>query len=243
MVDTGDGKPVQVVCGAPNARAGLIGAFGATRHLCSGHRRDAGGRQYPRRRKPWHDVLRKRARHVRRATTASSTCLRMRRSVPVRLLCRPRRSGHRDQPDAEPSGLHLDPRHRPRSGRGRSWHAEAACQAALQDRRARPPVKVKIDLDDERLCPGFGLRLVRGVKNGPSPLWMQQRLKAIGLRPINALVDITNYMTFDHGRPMHVFDAAKVKGDLTVRRARRRKGAGARHARIHADAEQRRHRR
>ncbi len=83
----------------------------------------------------------------------------------------------------------------------------------------RTSVELKIILDDERLCPGFGLRLVRGVKNGPSPLWMQQRLKAIGLRPINALVDITNYMTFDHGRPMHVFDAAKVKGDLTVRRA------------------------
>ncbi len=82
------------------------------------------------------------------------------------------------------------------------------------------PVDVTIDLDDERLCPGFALRLVRGVKNGPSPAWMQTRLKAIGLRPINALVDITNYMTFDQGRPMHVFDAAKVKGNLTVRRAK-----------------------
>ncbi|MND84337.1 Phenylalanine--tRNA ligase beta subunit [compost metagenome] len=81
-------------------------------------------------------------------------------------------------------------------------------------------VGLTIDLDDEKLCPGFGLRLVRGVKNGPSPTWMQTRLKAIGLRPINALVDITNYMTFDQGRPMHVFDAAKVKGDLTVRRAK-----------------------
>src|SRR3546814_9225101 len=81
------------------------------------------------------------------------------------------------------------------------------------------PVGLKIILDDERLCPGFGLRLVRGVRTGPSPAWMQQRLKAIGLRPINALVDITNYMTFDQGRPMHVFDAAKVTGDLIVRRA------------------------
>ena len=63
------------------------------------------------------------------------------------------------------------------------------------------------------------LRLVRGVKNGPSPEWMQRRLAAIGLRPINALVDITNYITFDRGRPLHVFDAAKVKGGLTVRRA------------------------
>ncbi len=61
---------------------------------------------------------------------------------------------------------------------------------------------------------------MRGVKNGPSPKWMQQRLKAIGLRPIIALVDITNYVTFDRGRPLHVFDADKVHGNLVVRRAR-----------------------
>ena len=66
----------------------------------------------------------------------------------------------------------------------------------------------------------FALRLVRGVKNGPSPDWLQKRLTAIGLRPINALVDITNFMTFDRGRPLHVFDAAKVHGNLTVRRAK-----------------------
>src|SRR5690606_5834858 len=82
------------------------------------------------------------------------------------------------------------------------------------------PVKVRLELGgDDHLCPGFALRLVRGVKNGPSPRWMQQRLLAIGLRPINALVDITNYMTFDQGRPLNVFDAAKVKGNLVVRRA------------------------
>ena len=69
------------------------------------------------------------------------------------------------------------------------------------------------------LCPAFALRLVRGVKNGPSPEWLQKRLKAIGLRPINALVDITNFITYDRGRPLHVFDAAKVKGNLVVRRA------------------------
>src|SRR5690606_34575963 len=79
------------------------------------------------------------------------------------------------------------------------------------------PVKVHIEAPD--LCRTCAVRLVRGVKNGPSPKWMQQRLKAIGLRPINALVDITNYLTFDRGRPLHVFDAAKVKGDLVVRRA------------------------
>src|SRR5690606_2617080 len=84
------------------------------------------------------------------------------------------------------------------------------------------PVSVSLDFADEdtHLCPAFALRLVRGVKNGPSPEWLQRRLKAIGLRPINALVDITNYMTFDRGRPLHVFDAGKVAGNIVVRRAR-----------------------
>ncbi len=79
---------------------------------------------------------------------------------------------------------------------------------------------VTVTIEDAVLCPAFGLRLIRGVKNGPSPEWMQKRLTAIGLRPINALVDITNYITFDRGRPLHVFDARKVKGNLTVRRAK-----------------------
>ncbi len=85
------------------------------------------------------------------------------------------------------------------------------------------PVSVVRDFapEDAGLCPMFALRLVRGVRNGPSPEWMQARLRAIGLRPINALVDITNYITFDRGRPLHVFDAAKVKGALTIRRPRR----------------------
>ncbi|MGH7003168.1 MAG: phenylalanine--tRNA ligase subunit beta, partial [Alphaproteobacteria bacterium] len=73
---------------------------------------------------------------------------------------------------------------------------------------------------EDYLCPGFAWRTIKGVKNGPSPKWLQQRLIAIGLRPINALVDITNYVTFDRGRPLHVFDADKVEGGLSVRRAR-----------------------
>ena len=84
------------------------------------------------------------------------------------------------------------------------------------------PTGVHLDFSpaDRHLCPAFALRLVRGVTNGPSPEWMQKRLRAIGLRPISALVDITNYITFDRGRPLHVFDFAKVEGELTVRRAR-----------------------
>jgi phenylalanyl-tRNA synthetase beta chain len=84
------------------------------------------------------------------------------------------------------------------------------------------PTKVRLEFGDtEPLCPAIALRLVRGVNNGPSPDWMQHRLHAIGLRPINALVDITNYVTYDRGRPLHVFDLAKVDGDLTVRRAKK----------------------
>ena len=65
-------------------------------------------------------------------------------------------------------------------------------------------------------CPLFAGRMIRGVRNGASPDWMQARLKAIGLRPISALVDITNYFTFALNRPLHVFDAAKVKGNLRI---------------------------
>ena len=87
--------------------------------------------------------------------------------------------------------------------------------------RGACPVRVKLDFapQDAHLAPFFALRLVRGVKNGPSPAWLQDRLRSIGLRPINALVDITNFLTFDRARPLHVFDASKVKGDLVVRRA------------------------
>jgi phenylalanyl-tRNA synthetase beta chain len=76
-------------------------------------------------------------------------------------------------------------------------------------------------IEDPRACLWVLGRAVRGVRNGPSPKWLQDRLTAIGLRPISALVDITNYFTFDLGRPLHVFDVAKVKGtDLVMRMAR-----------------------
>ena len=82
------------------------------------------------------------------------------------------------------------------------------------------PIKVTIDEDTLDGCPLFTGRLIKGVKNGPSPQWLQDRLTAIGLRPISALVDITNFFTFDQNRPLHVFDAAKVTGDLRVHRAK-----------------------
>jgi phenylalanyl-tRNA synthetase beta chain len=74
------------------------------------------------------------------------------------------------------------------------------------------PCPVDIRLDGSDACPVFAGRLIRGVKNGPSPAWLQARLRAIGLRPISALVDITNLISYDRGRPLHVYDAAKLVG-------------------------------
>ncbi|MEI4196251.1 phenylalanine--tRNA ligase subunit beta [Roseovarius sp. E0-M6] len=82
------------------------------------------------------------------------------------------------------------------------------------------PIKVSIDEDTRAEgCEVFAGRVIRNVKNGPSPDWLQRRLRAIGLRPISALVDVTNFFTFDRNRPLHVFDADKVTGDLRIHRA------------------------
>jgi len=76
------------------------------------------------------------------------------------------------------------------------------------------PVSLTLDFE---ACPYFTGRVIRGVKNGPSPEWLQKRLQAIGLKSISALVDVTNYFAYDRGRPLHVFDADKLKGDLNIR--------------------------
>jgi phenylalanyl-tRNA synthetase beta chain len=73
------------------------------------------------------------------------------------------------------------------------------------------PIEIRVDGD---ACPIFAGRLIKGVKNGPSPAWLQQKLLAIGLRPISALVDITNLMSYDRCRPLHVYDAAKLSGGV-----------------------------
>ncbi|SMF39557.1 phenylalanyl-tRNA synthetase beta subunit [Xaviernesmea oryzae] len=218
MVDAGDGKPVQIVCGAPNARAGLVGALARPGTYV-----------------PGIDVTLAVGK-IRGVESHGMMCSEK------ELDMSDNHEGIIDLPADAPVGtsfasyaglddpvieINLTP-NRPdcTSIHGIARDLAAAGLGTLKP-QAKPDfrtegetsVGLKIVLDDERLCPGFALRLVRGVKNGPSPAWMQARLKAIGLRPINALVDITNYMTFDQGRPMHVFDAAKVKGGLTVRRA------------------------
>jgi phenylalanyl-tRNA synthetase beta chain len=84
----------------------------------------------------------------------------------------------------------------------------------------KSPINVTLDFADTKPCPMFIGRYFKGVKNGPSPDWMQKRLRAIGLRPISTLVDITNYITMAYGRPLHVFDADKVTGNIHARFAK-----------------------
>ena len=217
-VDTGDGgAPIQVVCGAPNARAGLIGAFAAPGAYIPGTGITLG------------------VGKIRGVESRGMMCSER------ELQLSDEHDGIIDLPADAPVGqsyaawAHLDDpvieiNLTPNRPDATSVHGIARDLAAsglglLKDGMVEPvqgngacPVKVTIEAPE--LCPGFALRLVRGVKNRPSPKWLQRRLLAIGLRPINALVDITNYITFDRGRPLHVFDAKKVAGNLVVRRAR-----------------------
>ncbi len=84
------------------------------------------------------------------------------------------------------------------------------------------PIDIKLIFEpkDAHTCPCFSGRVIKGIKNGPSPDWLQRRLKAIGSRPINAAVDITNYLMYDRGRPLHVYDLNKLKGAIHARMAK-----------------------
>jgi phenylalanyl-tRNA synthetase beta chain len=80
------------------------------------------------------------------------------------------------------------------------------------------PCPIRIEIAAPEMCPQFAGRLIRGVRNGPSPAWLQEKMTAVGLRPINALVDVTNYVSYDRARPLHVYDAAKLSGNTIVAR-------------------------
>jgi phenylalanyl-tRNA synthetase beta chain len=82
------------------------------------------------------------------------------------------------------------------------------------------PCPVTVRIEAPEACPVFTGRLIRGVKNGPSPDWMQKRLKAIGINPKNMLVDVTNYLSYDRARPLHVYDAKKLTGGIVARLGR-----------------------
>ena len=221
MVDTGTGALVQVVCGAPNARTGMKSVFSPPGTYIPSKKITLG------------------IGMIRGVESSGMLC------SAAELELSNDHDGIIDLPGDAPVGaryadwaqlgeavidINLTP-NRPDATaiRGIARDLAAVGLGTMKDRPGVAiagdfpcPVAVSLVLaDTERsLCPEFALRLVRGVKNGPSPDWLQQRLKSIGLRPINTLVDITNFMTFDRGRPLHVFDAAKVKGDLQVRKAR-----------------------
>src|SRR3954469_5169144 len=218
MVDTGDGgAPVQVVCGAPNARAGLVSVFSAPGTFIPGKNITLG------------------VGTIRGVESRGMLC------SAAELQISDDHDGIMELPADAPIGqayaewaglgdpvleINLTPNRPDCTGvHGIARDLSAADMGKLID-PAIPPVKgefscpVNVAIEDASLCPGFALRLVRGGNNGPSPEWLQQRLASIDLRPINALVDITNFMTYDRARPLHVFDASKVKGNLSVRRAR-----------------------
>ena len=189
-------------------------------------------------------VSERRAAALRRARRHHRTARRCAGRRALRDMGRARRSGDRVQAHAQPARL---PR---RAGIARDLAAAGLGQAPRK-RSSRwgagaCPRRSRSISARRRRLPGLrAARLVRGVKNGPSPEWLQQRLRAIGLRPINALVDITNYITYDRARPLHVFDAAKVKGSSCGARARREAARARRqdlHARRH-DVRDRRRRR
>src|ERR1700716_1386694 len=218
MVDTGGGgAPVQVVCGAPNARAGLVSVFSAPGTFIPGKNITLG------------------IGTIRGVESRGMLC------SAAELHISDDHDGIMELPADAPIGapyaqwaalndpvieINLTPNRPDCTGvHGIARDLSAADMGKFRDPAVTPvkgefPSPVKVTIEDPSLCPGFALRLVRGVRNGPSPEWLQKRLTSIGLRPISALVDITNLMTYDRGRPLHVFDAAKVSGHLTVRRAR-----------------------
>ena len=220
MVDIGDGKPTQVVCGAPNARAGMKAVFAPPGTYIPGKKITLGIGKI-------RDVE-SRGMLISGAEIEVSDdadgIIDLPADAPI------------GSPYVEWAGLadpvieiNLTPNRPDCTGvSGIARDLGATSLGTYKDKIPKPvkgsfscPVKITLDFaKTPSLCPAFGLRLVRGVKNGPSPEWLQKRLTAIGLRPINALVDITNFITFDRGRPLHVFDADKVHGNLTVRRAR-----------------------
>jgi phenylalanyl-tRNA synthetase beta chain len=216
-VDAGTGEPIQVVCGAPNARAGLLGVFGAPGAYV-----------------PGSDLTLKVAA-IRGVESRGMMCsarelelgeahdgiIELDADAPVGV------------PFAAYAGLDdpvLDVAITPNRQDAMGVHGIARDLAAAGlgtlkgvDVEAVPgtyPCPIEILIDDPEGCPAFYGRVIRGVVNGPSPDWLQRRLKAVGQRPISALVDMTNYIMLSYGRPLHVYDLAKLEGAIRARPAR-----------------------
>jgi len=216
-VETGRGE-VQVVCGAPNARAGIKVVFAAPGTVVPG------------------TGLELKKGVIRGVESAGMLCSAREMGLGQD------HDGIMELPADAPLGqpfapvvgaddalfeIGLTPNRADCAGiRGIARDLAAAGLGRLKDLDAPAvdgaydsPIKVHFDLHGEfaGACPLFIGRHFRGVKNGPSPKWLKDRLESIGLRSISTLVDITNLFTFDLARPLHVFDAGKVRGDLVVR--------------------------
>ncbi len=214
-VDTGEGEPLQVVCGAPNARAGMKGVLGLPGAVVP-----ANGME-----------LRKSA--IRGVESNGMMC-----SV-RELELGDEHDGIIELPADAPVGASFAEYHgaspvfdvaitpnRPdcMGVEGIARDLAAAGMGTFKPWRAQAvagdfPCPVEIRTDDPEGCPAFYGRVIRGVTNGASPDWMQARLIAAGQRPISALVDFTNYLSLAFGRPAHVYDLAKLSGAVVARRA------------------------
>ncbi len=214
-VDTSEGDPLQVVCGAPNARAGMKGVLGRPGAVVP-----ANGME-----------LRKSA--IRGVESNGMMC-----SV-RELELGDEHDGIIELPDDAPVGHSFADYHgsspvidvaitpnRPDCmgvyGIARDLAAAGLGTLkpiAMPEFETHDPCPVEIRTDDPEGCPAFYGRVITGVKNGPSPDWLQQRLISAGQRPISLLVDLTNYLMLAYGRPAHAYDMAKLTGAVVARRA------------------------
>ncbi|GAA3998424.1 phenylalanine--tRNA ligase subunit beta [Sphingomonas humi] len=214
QVDAGNG-PMQVVCGAPNARAGMKGVFGPPGAYV-----------------PGSDFTLKVAA-IRGVESNGMMCSER------ELELGQSHDGIIELPADAPVGesfatyagledpifdIAVTPNRPDCFGvRGIARDLAAAGLGTLRERAVRPLEReganpVSITIEEGSGCEAFAACLIRGVSNGQSPEWLQQRLRAVGLRPISALVDVTNFFSVDQARPLHVYDAALLKGGITVRR-------------------------
>jgi phenylalanyl-tRNA synthetase beta chain len=215
-VDAGNG-PMQVVCGAPNARAGLKGVFGPpgayvpgagiTLKVAAIRGVESSGMMCSARELELSDAHEGIIELPADAPVGTAYAQWAGLDDPViDIAITPNRQ--------DCMGVHGIARDLAALGLGRLVEPD------VTPVKGRFPCPVPIATEDPMGCPAFLGRVVKGVRNGASPDWMQRWLLAVGLRPISALVDITNYLCLAYGRPLHVYDVAKLDGGLTARRAR-----------------------
>ena len=220
-VDTGSGV-VEVVCGAPNAKTGMIGVFAPTGSYIPGTRITLEARpvrgvvsqgmlvsERELELSDDHEGIIELGAGARRARSASATPTSLGLADPViDVKLTPNR------PDC--TGVRGIARDLAAAGLG-TLKPEKKIAGVEGDYDCPVDIKLEFPKEARDACPCFAGRYIRGVSNGASPAWMQQRLKAVGLRPINALVDVTNYISLDRGRPLHVYDADKLDGAIRAR--------------------------